>query len=261
MNSALLPLYLMFLLLPLLQFAYQTLTARYLGGTFGKRMLGLRVRGTSVTSGTSTGVAMKRAFIVVLVESGLYSLSWILLIRWAVSRIEHPRMELPWAAFSVWLLCVTGLFVHGAMVCGRSRRSLADRTAGSVVADSRLYARAGVIMGAGMQAGREALQSEQVQRVRQAGGDQTRRALRAGQGLAAQAKQAWQDRRQSPASPPYPAHPPAGPHPYGQLPSSPGQMAPQPPYGPPSSPVQQPPYGPPPAPPQQPPYGPPASPW
>ncbi len=111
--------------LVLLEFAYVFAGLAMKGRTLGKALLDVQVRvpvGGVADGDLTVGQAARRAGITTLTNTGLYSLSLVVLLNGSFA-----------LSFGVWVIAVAAFWVNVLPITGTYRRTLADRAAGTVV--------------------------------------------------------------------------------------------------------------------------------
>ncbi|MGH3736751.1 MAG: RDD family protein [Micromonosporaceae bacterium] len=153
-----------FAALVVVAFLYQTVALAWTGRTVGKLLTDLRVSAPGRERGIGTGRAMRRAAITAVADVGVFAVACILLLRgWWL------------AAVLCWVAAVVVFWVQVLPILGASRRTLADRVAGTEVVTGGVYqavldhaGRSGEYASQGLAYGRE-LASEGRERLAEGG--------------------------------------------------------------------------------------------
>lgn len=117
--------------LVLVEFVYLFTALALKGRTLGKAVLDIQVRvpvGGLANGDLTTGQAARRAAVMTVTDTGLYSFSCVMLLSGSFT-----------IAFLCWLLAVVGFWGNVLPIVGQYRRTVSDLAAGTVVVRTSIY--------------------------------------------------------------------------------------------------------------------------
>ncbi|WP_243774865.1 RDD family protein [Actinomadura barringtoniae] len=121
-----------FMLLVLIEYAYQFGAVAWKGRTVGKVVADLKVTRADGQAKIGAGSAARRALVTTATDTGLYALAWILLLQ-----------GLFFLSLALWMVAVAAFVANVVpLLVGRQRRSVGDRVAGTAVVRARAYQQA-----------------------------------------------------------------------------------------------------------------------
>jgi len=131
-----------FVLLVLIEYAYQFGAVAWKGRTVGKVVADLKVsRADGTQAKIGAGSAARRALVTTATDTGLYALAWIVLLQ-----------GLFFFALALWMLAVAAFVANVLpLLVGKERRSLSDQAAGTMVIRARAYQQAAQLARQGAQ--------------------------------------------------------------------------------------------------------------